>query len=488
MNLILILSTRRAPAGIAVQRFEASGDRVTIGRGSNCDWVLPDPERLLSKRHCELVRRAGRWTLIDLSSNGLTLNGRLITPGVASPLQEHDRLDLGAYEIDVTTESNTVHPDQEPRGRGVDRLDDDFGRDPFADDTARNRAPAARLLGDPFSNSGADSITDPFDIALPPSFGGGERDEPLDVPRVVGDAASALSAPFQLPRTAGAMLPPDWDAPEALPCTAPQLSDTPPIELQQASNVQPALLISDPIELAAPVTTLKAGQQPSMPHAGTLPAERPDSSPGSSAAAFATFARGAGLDGAPLLAPDVALEHLGRAFRAFVIGLRRAMMARATIKGEFRIDRTMIQPFGNNPLKFAADDDDALAALLGIRRQVAMTPEQSVAEAMRDLRFHELAVTRAIESALAELVASLGPGALLDNLPDGLLDSLPGRRKSRAWDAYVAAHDRVRLALGDSFDSVFGRAFGRAYEIALGEMAAAEEAGQPVPAIKGSAR
>jgi len=63
--------------------------------------------------------------------------------------------------------------------------------------------------------------------------------------------------------------------------------------------------------------------------------------------------------------PAAALEALGAAFRALVSGLRLALIARSAIKGEFRIEQTVIRSRGNNPLKFSADDDDALLALLG---------------------------------------------------------------------------------------------------------------------------
>jgi type VI secretion system protein ImpI/type VI secretion system protein len=39
------------------------------------------------------------------------------------------------------------------------------------------------------------------------------------------------------------------------------------------------------------------------------------------------------------------------------------------VKREFRIEQTMLRAAGNNPLKFAATDDAALAALLGPGRR-----------------------------------------------------------------------------------------------------------------------
>ena len=70
--------------------------------------------------------------------------------------------------------------------------------------------------------------------------------------------------------------------------------------------------------------------------------------------------------------PPATMLALGKAFRNLVAGLRAVLIARAQIKSEFRIEQTMIQAHGNNPLKFSAGDDDALAALLGTGRRTDM--------------------------------------------------------------------------------------------------------------------
>ncbi len=46
----------------------------TIGRGSTCDWSLPDPQRHISSRHCEIKFRDGAYWLTDTSTNGTFVN------------------------------------------------------------------------------------------------------------------------------------------------------------------------------------------------------------------------------------------------------------------------------------------------------------------------------------------------------------------------------------------------------------------------------
>ncbi len=162
-------------------------------------------------------------------------------------------------------------------------------------------------------------------------------------------------------------------------------------------------------------------------------------------------------------------------FRAFVSGLRQALVGRAAIKGEFRIEQTMLRAQRNNPLKFSADDGDALAALLGAGRRTEMSAVEAVSEALRDIRLHELATIAAMQSAVRALLAELEPARLRQSAEHGGLDFVPLQRKARAWDAFESAHARIARALEDDFDSVFGKAFARAYERALDEASARVE-------------
>jgi hypothetical protein len=57
------------------QRWVIEQDRVTIGRGSDCDFVLP--ERQVSRYHVQIERDDGGYLLRDLGSkNGTCVNGQ----------------------------------------------------------------------------------------------------------------------------------------------------------------------------------------------------------------------------------------------------------------------------------------------------------------------------------------------------------------------------------------------------------------------------
>ena len=56
----LTLATLRCPDAATPEGRHAAGGEFTIGRGPDNDWVLADPDRHLSKRHCVLAFRSGQ--------------------------------------------------------------------------------------------------------------------------------------------------------------------------------------------------------------------------------------------------------------------------------------------------------------------------------------------------------------------------------------------------------------------------------------------
>jgi type VI secretion system protein len=77
---------------------------IGIGRAAQNDWVLQDPERILSKNHCTVHYQDGAYFLTDLSANGTFLNDsdQRIPRNQTVPLQDGDRFTLGEYEIEAT--------------------------------------------------------------------------------------------------------------------------------------------------------------------------------------------------------------------------------------------------------------------------------------------------------------------------------------------------------------------------------------------------
>jgi len=75
------------------ERFKLEKDSVSIG-ALDVDWIIADPLRKISRHHCDVVRDRRRYFLVDRSSNGTLLNGRLVDRGQAALLKRGDRIGL----------------------------------------------------------------------------------------------------------------------------------------------------------------------------------------------------------------------------------------------------------------------------------------------------------------------------------------------------------------------------------------------------------
>jgi type VI secretion system protein ImpI len=79
-----------------------SPDRgIDIGRDPYLDWVLPDPSRFISGKHCEIRHRDGHYWLTDVSTNGTYVNGSETRPSGPHRLCNGDQLEIGRYAIAV---------------------------------------------------------------------------------------------------------------------------------------------------------------------------------------------------------------------------------------------------------------------------------------------------------------------------------------------------------------------------------------------------
>lgn len=453
--MTLSISILRCPDSVAPQTRKMTGGEMSIGRGPENDWVLPDPDRVLSKRHCVLAFRQGGWQVADVSSNGTFINrdAAPIGPGKLQELRDGDRLRLGSYELELRLEQ----ADDAGFGPGfgaarqtpaATRAADPFGDDPFAAPVARrddNPFGDDSLLGGPAkpASSFAPSLALPLDfdpLARDP------RDAPFSGP-TQSNHSPAVADAFSPP--AVNRLPDDWDLDFSTPPAAPAPAPPPPA----------------PAPAPAPAPPVMAEVAPPAP---------PPAPVASTDDLLTAFLRGADMEHSRPDDPVAAMESLGAAFRAVVGGIRQTLIARAAVKSEFRIEQTMIRARGNNPLKFSTSDDDSLAALLGAGRRADMQAADAVTDALRDIRLHELATMAAMQSAVRALVLRLDPAPLREagEKSGGML---PGAKRAKAFELFEKLYGEIRVALADDFDSVFGKEFARAYEQALREASDKEQ-------------
>jgi type VI secretion system FHA domain protein len=444
--MTMVLNIVRCPDAAVPETRRVREGEFSIGRGSECDWVLVDTERHLSKRHCVVAYRSGGWWLADLSTNGTFVNSDTTPLGrqAVHNLEDGDRLHLGAYEIEVRIEED--QPSTSLGRKMAGPVESPFDEDPFAD---------PKPTGDPSFGEPVSEASRQSGARLPEDFDP-LRSDSDDLPSrgpTHADHSPAIEDAFRAPRVAN-LLPEDWDDDEA-PVAVPR-SPSPSI----------------PSAVTSPSTSPVEFEPSPVPSPLAPPAQGPAPALGGE---FAAFLKGAGLAQTTVADPLAAMEQLGQAFRAAISGLRGTMMARAAVKSEFRISQTTIRARGNNPLKFSTNDDDALAALLGIGRRTEMLPETAIVEALRDIRLHELATASAMQAAARALLARLDPGPIRRDAERAGVNLLPAQAKARSWDAFESLYAKTTQALADNFDSVFGSAFARAYEQAWRETKGSED-------------
>ena len=440
--MALTLTVLRCPDGVPPETRLVTGGEFSIGRDPRNDWVLPDPDRFLSKRHCVISLATTGWQIVDTSTNGCYLNHE-IEPIRGKPrgLRDGDRILLGSYEIEIVIQASDIA--YAPLALTPVRAADATS---FADDRQPG-APFATVLPDPLSLAveTAPSLDAQYDPLAP-------AEAEFSADPVMQDSGF-LDIAYRMPASTADLLPGDWNEDSAAATPPP-----PPVEMPKSTTV--ASDVPEPPELAAPPAHM-------------APADTSHEAD----AAMAAFLRGAGITlppGTTLANGTIdTMQELGGAFRALVHGLRRIMIARASIKGEFRIEQTMIRASGNNPLKFSADDTDALAALLNIGRRSDLSAEAAVADALLDTRLHEVAMMTAMRDAVRDLLAQYDPQRLME--AGG--GSIPALRRARAWTQFETHHQNILTALSDDFDSIFGKAFARSYERSMAEAQATQDSG-----------
>ncbi|RJF88306.1 FHA domain-containing protein [Oleomonas cavernae] len=160
----LVLTFTGTPPDGLPPRYVVPPSGAAIGRGQANDFVLPDPEQKLSRRHCEVRPERGGWLLFDNSTNGTFLNDQpeRLDPRVPVLLQNGDSIILGGYVLVVVIEPDPVAEPDYPMP--VEQAAADLNAGRFDD--------FDRLRNDP--GGGAGPVDDPFaafDIEPPPGGG-----------------------------------------------------------------------------------------------------------------------------------------------------------------------------------------------------------------------------------------------------------------------------------------------------------------------------
>lgn len=432
---------------------------ITVGRSADNDWVLPDPERLVSSQHCVIQFKDGRYYLTDTSTNGVELvnAGIRLRRGNSEPLMNGEVIRIGEYEIQARIDASlAIAVDGQPGANSFEALMANQVSSPAMAEAPISGAPAAFLQG----ASSHDTLPDLFDFLGPASVA--PVSQPDHVPAQQHDfrppapvAPPPAPAPAPVPAAPG-VIPADWNPFDDAPAPAPA-----PVFAAPA----PAPFIPEPAPAPEPLRSVEPAPAPAPVQPVAAPAPAPAAN---SDALLQAFLRGAGIEHLRIDAVDAAaqMESIGRSYRLMVEGLIDVLRARSSLKGEFRMQQTTIAPVQNNPLKFAPNADEALLLLLRHGNQAFMPPDQAVSDSFDDLRAHQLAVMAGVEAAIKHLLNRFEPARLEERLAPaaGLAKLFGGSRQAHCWQQFTALYSQISQEAEDDFQDLFGREFSRAYQ------------------------
>ncbi|MGK9236882.1 FHA domain-containing protein [Inquilinus limosus] len=84
--------------------FDSTGG--TIGRGSDCSWVLPDPSREVATHHARILYVGGAYMIVSTSASGIRINDgeKPLPTGSTARLATGDRLRIGPFNLLVESD------------------------------------------------------------------------------------------------------------------------------------------------------------------------------------------------------------------------------------------------------------------------------------------------------------------------------------------------------------------------------------------------
>ncbi len=487
----------------------------TIGRGADNDWVLEDPERFISSRHAQITFENGQYYLTDISTNGTFFNGAAepVGKGNTVKLSDGDKFSLGDYEF----LASIFQPEQQPVP--------EMASGPFADAAPAAAAPAPTAAAsmdmpaqdDYFAAPPAAAEVDHFG-SLPPSYASGSEPlfspepmetDPLAALDKAGYMASAPVTPDNMAFPGASMadqadpiqqavswpdatlesgvIPEDWDddllsdtavtpepaafTPPAAPVT-PAASVTAPAEdkksaLEKANEkilAEIAILKKQAQEQALKEQIAKNTQQP----AANTPAKKRPANAHEQSLIAAMGLDEQQLDDEKIIEIN---QIVGELVRETISGMMQVLSSRSTIKNEFRMNVTTIQPVENNPLKFSATVDDALENMFVRDGNAYKKPVEAIREGFEGIAEHQVAILAGIRKAFKGVLQRFDPAVLeqrFDKFSKGTL--LPGIGKGKYWESYKHYYEELVDDMDNSFQHLFGYEFVQAYEDQLQQL------------------
>ncbi|SBS38275.1 FHA domain protein [Marinomonas spartinae] len=435
-----------------IEATKSTEDSLTFGRARECDWHLPDPEKVISNKHGEVVNEGGLFYVYDYSTNGLFINHSVspLGKGNKHKLVDGDTFNVGDFQIEASLQG----AQQDLSEAGQPNVP---AESPAQTESAVNSFSSFDAVPaiEPAPAYAREDILD--ESMIPPKMA------PADTADSVDNTSSNVN-----------FIPEDWDAfsfsdntsldpfandhqmaPQPQPQPQPQPSFVPPKEsatspTAQAPEVQPQKEASK-----------ERGQTTTTPIRHELPQNS------NQQAHMQAFLEGLGVSSAVRdeLETEKQWFEMGVGLNALLMGVINSLRQRANMKNQMKINRTMFQVEQNNPLKFSATIDDAIQNLYTRKSGSFLGATASIKESFDDLHTHEGAILAAASGSLEALLKLLSPEMISKKADENnsLLKFMPKSSGAISWKLYQELFEEYSkevnqkgvMALSDEFLSAY---------------------------------
>ncbi len=520
----IVISIVKLPEGAvdakATHTFALQGG--TIGRSSDNDWILEDPERFISSQHSQISFENGQYYITDLSTNGTFSNGAAepIGKGNTIQLNDGDKFALGDYEflasvwqaeekvssISSGPFAGSAASISEDVQTPVQQTENTSDQDYFTSASSSNIDSFASSVSGYVSNT--DSLfspepveTDPLaaldnarNIPQMPEFNSMENNSFSAMSQA--DQADPMQQSISWPSATieSGAIPEDWDlnaVPHAINKANFMTNEIPaetPLVNKPSEDKKSALEKANEKILAEIAILKKQAQRQAIQQqiekntqtAATQqqPATSQTKVPRASTNNEQSLIEALGLS-ANNLSDDKVIEInqvVGELVRETVTGMMQVLSSRSTIKNEFRMNVTTIQPVENNPLKFSANVDDAIENMFIKDGNAYKKPVEAIKEGFEGIAEHQIAILAGIRTAFKGVIDRFDPVALEQRFEKfNKPGIIPGMSKAKNWDSYNQYYKELVDDMDNSFQHLFGYEFVQAYEEQLQKLAVARK-------------
>ncbi len=442
-----------------------------IGRTSGNEWVIP--HEFVHREHASVRFFNGLFFIEKRGQNLVAVNSpdRDLPTGDSYPVRDGDKLFIDEFELSVRITDRPPPPPVRPQIAPPPPP-------PATPLPGSNDATGAHFLQPrpgPLVDFGGDDGEDELDKFLKNL---GPEPPPARARAQEVNSSSAIHDRIDLPMSAPRGVPPPpppaaggggilaegWDK--------TSFSFNPPAQPVQAPPPPPRY--AEPARAAPPPPPPRYAEPPRAvpPPAYSAPSYAPPAYappaaglPAAPTGELAALLAQAGIEPALLMPGEVAM--IGRALRGSLAGIIRVLQVRSEMRARFRVSDSRTAGGERNPLKAAANLEDALHEFFRRRGPDALPLDQAVGHAVDEIDWHQGAMLDAMKAAFVSMLERFDPAAIEEEAErTGRRSALVGRA-GRLWDAYEKQFRALAADRDEAFRKVFCSDFARAYEEAL---------------------